>query len=161
MSNLFSTFDLFLIMTKYLNNAENMNSTIRFEEEKENDPLFDISIEPFITIMKNPDLPLATKVGCATATETILTANPMKSVKILAQEDFLKEIEKVLEITVLNPYSGNNTETILKILDRISCLSTEAKALVQTCCFQALNTLRERANLVEKANELLGQLRKN
>ena len=127
----------------------------------QHDPSFDILIEPFIAMMRNPDLPFGAKMGCATSIEAILTANPMKSVKILAQEDFLKEIEKVLEITVLNPYSGNNTETILKILDRISCLSTEAKALVQSCCFQALNTLRERANLVEKANELLGQLRKN
>ena len=113
-------------MTKYLNNAENMNSTIRIEEEKENDPLFDISIEPFITIMKNPDLPLGTKVGCATAIETILTANPMKSVKILAQEDFLKEINKLKE----------NRECISRILKRISNHSTEAKSLVQTCCFQ-------------------------
>ena len=113
-------------MTIYLNNAENMNSTIRIEEEKENDPLFDISIEPFITIMKNPDLPLGTKVGCATAIETILTANPMKSVKILAQEDFLKEINKLKE----------NRECISRILKRISNHSTEAKSLVQTCCFQ-------------------------
>ena len=113
-------------MTKYLNNAENMNSTIRIEEEKENDPLFDISIEPFIAIMKNPDLPLGTKVGCAIAIETILTANPMKSVKILAQEDFLKEINKLKE----------NRECISRILKRISNHSTEAKSLVQTCCFQ-------------------------
>ena len=136
----------------------------RQDEPLRHDQSFDILIKPFIAIMRNPDLPFGAKVGCATSIEAILNENPMKSVKILAQEDFLNEIGKVLEITVENPYSGNNTETImkiLKILERISCLSPEAKTLVQTCCFLALNTLSERANLVEKANDLLGQLRKD
>ena len=51
----------------------------------QHDPSFDILIEPFIAMMRNPDLPFGAKMGCATSIEAILTANPMKSVKILAQ----------------------------------------------------------------------------
>ena len=131
------------------------------EHELQNDQSLDILIEPFIAIMRNPILPFGAKMGCATSIEAILNENPTKSVKILAQEDFLNEIGKVLDITIANPYSGTNTQTILKILERISCVSPEAKTLVQTCCFQALKNLGSRANLVDKANELLGQLRQN
>ena len=89
------------------------------------------------------------------AKEAILTENPMKSVRILAQEDFLQPLGKILGITVLNPYSSNNTETILGILSRICSFSKGAKALVQTYCFQALNTVSKQYSIVKKANEIL------
>ena len=116
---------------------------------------FEAAIEPFISIIRNPDLPFRAKLAAATTIEAILTENPMKSVRILAQEDFLQPLGKILGITVLNPYSSNNTETILGILSRICSFSKGAKALVQTYCFQALNTVSKQYSIVKKANEIL------
>ena len=107
--------------------------------------------------------------GCVTSIEavlnenrvnpTVLRAAMVNPVKSLVQEDFLYELGKLLEIAFGNPSISSHVQTVLKVLDIVSSLSPEAKTLVQTCCFGPLNKLGNQIDVVNKANEILGQLK--
>ena len=146
-------------------------------KRKRQDPTFqqeqqsvDLLIQPFISMVTNyPDLPYGAKMGCVTSIEAVLNENRVNPnvlrgtmvnpVKSLVQEDFLNEMGKLLEIAIGNPSTSSHIQTVLKVLDIVSSLSPEAKTLVQTCCFGPLNKLGNQIDVVNKANEILGQLK--
>ena len=71
------------------------------------------------------------------------------------QEEFLNQLGKLLEITIENPYSYKDAQMVLRVIEKIISFGPEAKNLVQACCFESLQKIGSKFNVVKKANEIL------
>ena len=74
---------------------------------------------------------------------------------MVLQEEFLNQLGKLLEITIENPYSYNDAQMVLRVIEKIISFGPEAKTLVQACCLEGLQKLGSKFNVVKKANEIL------
>ena len=73
----------------------------------------------------------------------------------LLQEEFLNQLGKLLEITIENPYSFNDAQMVLRVIEKIISFGPEAKTLVESFCSESLQKLGSKFNVVKKANEIL------
>ena len=142
------------VLAKNFQTPKSSRKRKRLEHEDNSSNL----LEHFIPMVTNASLPLMGKIGCITSIVSILEENK-GSPRYLAKEEFLIELGKIMDMMLSEGKPSSQFKDCLKVLEKISATSPEAKTLVQTCCFNPLRKISLQFDVVNKANELLGHLR--